>query len=158
MKVALEIFFIKLVGEEVSYQKTITDISSTSLDPTIAINEAISKTFLGGNVPIQDHYIVHSTSWRFDEGTVILTYIVYSEKFQFPHKDTNVLPLSNLRIEPVRFQHGNTVIGEVNVISHAIRHLGFLVGHDSEGKYVQATSPETIEKLKKIYPVLAGRI
>ena len=49
-------------------------------------------------------------------------------------------------------------INEENVLSHAIRHLGFLIKTDERKKYVSAISAENIKMLEKAYPTLAGEI
>ena len=90
--------------------------------------------------------VVHSTSWRYEHGTLVLTYLAYSDELPFdglPH----VLPREAEAVGT----------GVASVVAHAIRHLAFLSRQEPE-KYARAISPETLGHLAQIDPVVAGRI
>jgi hypothetical protein len=75
--------------------------------------------------------LVHSTSWRFDGGRVVLTYVVAVE----PPDELN----ENLADEPVaraELARGDAMapppeIGVAQVLEHAFRHLAWLVKDDA---------------------------
>lgn len=78
-----------------------------------------------------DALVVHSTSWRHEEGRVILTYVAVV-------KPPAALPpdsLLELRIERARLARGDATsappaIGVAAVLEHAMRHLSWLVKDD----------------------------
>jgi hypothetical protein len=96
-------------------------------------------------VPLR-RIVVHSTSWRYENGGLVLTYLAYSDELPFddlPH----VLPRETQAVGA----------GEASVVAHAIRHLAFLSRQEPE-KYERAISPETLAQLARIDPEVAGRI
>jgi hypothetical protein len=93
--------------------------------------------------------LVHSTSWRFDEGRLVLTYIVAVR----PPGDLN----ENLTDEPVvraDLARGDALspppeIGVSQVMEHAFRHLAWLVKDDDA---VRAALPDWVAFLAAYEP------
>lgn len=159
MKLLLEIFFIKMTGEQVSYHGHTTEITDSNVDPDqVVLKFAMDEIGSEANAE-KENFVIHSTSWRYKNNSIILTYIVYSEMFTFPLGAVSTLHVNELRVTG-HASKGQRVaeIDEVGVVSHAIRHLGFLVRNDSDGKYATAVDAESTEQLKSVYATLAGRI
>ena len=75
--------------------------------------------------------VVHSTSWRHEEGRVILTYVAAIEPPGDLARDS-LLPVPVRRAELARggATTAPAVIGVEAVIEHALRHLSWLVRDD----------------------------
>lgn len=149
-----------MTGEIIKYYRGISDITETNEDPDHVVMQVALKEMHGNTNLLPEHFVIHSTSWRFERGGIVLTYIVYSESFGFMNKPMKTLKLSDLEIavgESIK-KPRPAIIEEINVISHAIRHLSFLVQHDSEEKYAKAIDKESTALLKQVYTSLAGRV
>jgi hypothetical protein len=84
--------------------------------------------------------LVHSTSWRFDDGRVVLTYVAAVAP---PGADRNE-NLADERVERAELARGDAFapppsIDVAQVLEHAFRHLAWLVQDDDE---VRAALPE----------------
>lgn len=103
--------------------------------------------------------VVHSTSWRWEEGSiVILTYVACARGLELPLE-----PVRHLAREAVTFCGAHPLrprperIREEDVLAHAIRHMGFLVHAPSSRSVADALSPEAREFFRAVGPGLAGR-
>lgn len=116
---------------------------ATGIDPDETARSAAARRF--PDIPLR-RVVVHSTSWRYEHGTLVLTYLAYSDELPF-----DALP----RVLP----RGTEAVGSgvAAVVAHAIRHLAFLCRQEPE-KYARAISPETGGHLSRIEPEVAGRI
>jgi hypothetical protein len=94
----------------------------------------------------RDRVVLHSTSWRYGDGILTLTYLGYSDE----------LPLSELplMLPPDARPNGDDAD---SVVAHAIRHLAFLIRQDPE-KYGRPLSDETRAYFAGVEPDVAGRI
>ena len=92
--------------------------------------------------------VIHSTSWRYERGHFVLTYLVYSDDFDM--EDARSERLTRL---PSASKGSRSRIG---VLSHALRHLAFLVEEDPR-PYRRALDPATRRALAKLEPAVAGR-
>jgi len=116
---------------------------AAGLDPDETARTATTRVF--PEVPLR-RIVVHSTSWRYEHGSLLLTYLAYSDDLPF-HGLPDVLP-----------REGNAVgAGVASVVAHAIRHLAFLVREEPD-RYGRALSTETLAHLERIEPKVAGRI
>jgi hypothetical protein len=75
--------------------------------------------------------VVHSTSWRYEEGRILLTYLAVVEPTD------SLLPgsLEMVAVERAELDRGESMappdsIGLAAVLEHALRHLSWLVGDD----------------------------
>lgn len=100
--------------------------------------------------------LVHSTSWRFDKasGELILTWAVTPD----PRPQAAVTPVEQKPVaqgadaaHPVP-----TGLGDQAVITHAARHLAFLMTTDREVDAALGRQPEVHAALKAFAPALAG--
>ncbi|GAB4027807.1 MAG: hypothetical protein Fur0011_6640 [Candidatus Microgenomates bacterium] len=157
MTVILEVFLTKIVDEKVFYKRVELDITQKSDNPDDLVILLVQKY---NSALIEKNKIIsHSTSWRHQEGSTIITYIVYSDEFDFEGSDVDSLPLSEINIiqsgDPVRPAPKNVSIE--SVISHGIRHLAFLTTNNPS-VYGVVLSQNTILRFKEIDAALAGKI
>lgn len=105
-------------------------------------------------------YVLHSTSWRWEEGgTVVLTYVACTDRLapslepagEVDRADLALHPSHPLRPRPER-------IREEDVVRHAIRHLGLLVRAPASRAIAEALTPEALAFFRGVAPGLAGRL
>jgi hypothetical protein len=75
--------------------------------------------------------VVHSTSWRYEDGRVVLTYVVVVEPPESLPRDS----LVEVAVARTELARGDATrppeaIGVAAVLEHALRHLAWLVGDD----------------------------
>ena len=160
MQLKLEIFFTKLDTDKIVYHRHTVDMSDKNEDPDITVTKLVANEI--GQTPkmLGDKFVIHSTSWRYEEQGITLTYIVYSDKIDSADHSVKELLVKDLKIaqsdDPKKPRP--EIIEEKNIISHAIRHLGFLARTNERGKYLGAINSENIELLEKAYTDLAGEL
>jgi hypothetical protein len=142
MQAEVELIAARFEGDRLRYQVG-RQPCATGIDPDDTARAATAWRF--PDIPLR-RVVVHSTSWRYEHGTLVLTYLAYSDELPF---DTlpQVLPRETEAV-------GTSV---ASVVAHAIRHLAFLSRQEPEN-YARAISPETLGHLARIDPVVAGRI
>ena len=160
MNIKLEIFFTKLHEDKIVYHRHTLDITGAQENPDNIILKLVSDETNETPNMINDKFVIHSTSWRFENDGIILTYLVYSDTVDFSNHQTKELLAKDFIIAKSENSKKPRPkeISEENVLSHAIRHLGFLIKTDEREKYVSAISAENIKMLEKAYPTLAGEI
>lgn len=87
MKTVLEVFYLRIVGANVRYQRKEANLSRKGDDPDKMIWSLIKD---GRSAPAKSEeieekeFLIHSTSWRYERpGKVILTYVAYSDELKF---------------------------------------------------------------------------
>jgi hypothetical protein len=143
MRVVVELISARIVGDEVRYAV------QRSVAPKRGDPEATARAELAIAFPSLwlHRIVVHSTSWRYEEDSLVLTFLAYAEDLPLAELPL-VLPLA--RIEKV----SRDVSG---VTAHAIRHFAFLV-HEDPGAFADRLRPESIARLRALKPDVAGRI
>lgn len=157
MAVILEVFLTKIVDENIFYKRVELDITQKNDNPDDLVILLVQKY---NSALIEKNKIIsHSTSWRHQEGSTIITYIVYSDEFDFEGSDVDSLPLGEINIiqsgDPARPAPKSVPV--VSVISHGIRHLAFLTTNNPS-VYNATLTPNTILRFKEIDTALAGKI
>lgn len=160
MNIKLEIFFTKLLEDKIVYHKHIVNITGAQENPDDVILKLVGDETNETPNMIGNKFVIHSTSWRYENNEIVLTYIVYSDSVDFSNHPTKELLTKDFIIAKSNDSKrpSPSIIKEENVLSHAIRHLGFLIKTDEREKYVSAISSENIQMLEKAYPALAGKI
>lgn len=75
--------------------------------------------------------VVHSTSWRYEDGRVILTYIAVVELLaELPVDSLAVVPVERANLARGGELAPPPVIGVAAVLEHALRHLSWLLRDD----------------------------
>ncbi len=78
MQLILEAFIWTLESEDaIRYHRLQVDITQSVLDPDIVLNDQLNR--LGLIEPMAARYI-HSTSWRYEVGRTLLTYLVWRQR------------------------------------------------------------------------------
>ena len=163
MKTVLEVFYLRIVGDNVRYQRKEANLSRKGGDPDKMIWSLIRD---GRSAPAKSEeieekeFLIHSTSWRYERpGKVILTYVAYSDELKFEKGKTHNLSLKKLRTVTKQSQRPSSRPElEKKVVSHAVRHIAFLIKTDETNEFKKALAPETLATFKKIWVSLAGRV
>lgn len=158
MQYYLESILTKIVDEKIVYKQVLLDITNKTENPDDLVLLVVQK--YSADIIERNRVISHSTSWRYQEGgSTIITYIVYSDDFDFSNSDSNELELDHIKIiESGDPSHpAPKVIPLDSVVSHGIRHLSFLVSNNPS-VYNATLDPNTILRFKEIDTALAGKI
>ena len=150
MRVLAEILFARIAGRDLRFQVARLDLERSKRDPDESVRD-FADARLGEPDALR---VVHSTSWRYERGRIVLSYLVYSDRLAPPGKSrkarVDALPSPE---EPARDVRDR----DKSVASHALRHLAFLVAQDPD-KYRPKLSAETIRALRPLRPAAAGRV
>jgi hypothetical protein len=160
MKTILEIFYLRIMGKNVRYQRKTTNLSRKGGDPDAMIRSLIQEKrhTESGEVEEQE-FIVHSTSWRYTKpDKVLLTYVAYSDELEFK-KGFHHLPLKKLRTITKKSRKPDSRAElERQVVSHAMRHIAFLIQQGDQEGFKSALKPETVHVFEKLWVSLAGEV
>jgi hypothetical protein len=74
--------------------------------------------------------VVHSTSWRYDDGQLILTYVAVVERPGEQRDDLVDEPIARTDLARGDALRAPTEIATAQVVEHALRHLSWLVRDD----------------------------
>ena len=169
MKTVMEIFYLRVVGKSVRYQRKQADLSRRGGDPDRVIRSLIHEKRRASSGRVEEkEFIVHSTSWRYSKpNRVILTYIAYSDELEFKKGKANnkannqakTLPLKSLRTitKKSRKPRSRTEL-EKKVVSHAMRHIAFLIQTGDQDDFKSALQPETLKVFEKLWVSMAGKV
>lgn len=161
MKTILEIFYIRIVGRNIRYQRKVADLSKRGGDPDAMIQSLIreKRRAESGEVEEQE-FIVHSTSWRYDlRGRIMLTYAAYSDELEFKKGAFKSLPLKKLRTLHKKSRKPRPQSELQNkVVSHAMRHIAFLLQTGDHDHFRSALAPKTAKVFETIWGNLAGEV
>jgi hypothetical protein len=161
MRTILEIFYIRIMEDRVRYQRKQANLSKKGGDPDSMILSLIQEKNRdsAGEVEEQE-FIVHSTSWRYEQpGKVMLTYVAYSDELEFEKGKSQSFLLKKLKTIAKKSEKPRTRAAlEKKVVSHALRHIAFLIKTDSQTDFKSALIPETREVFEKLWVSLAGKL
>lgn len=160
MKTILEIFYIRVVGKNIRYQRKATDLTRRGGDPDAMIQSMIreKRRAESGEVEAQE-FVVHSTSWRYERGRIVLTYAAYSDELEFRKGSFKILPLKRLRtIQKKSHEPRSQTELQNKIVSHAMRHIAFLIQSGDDENFSSALTSETAKIFKQIWVTLAGEV
>lgn len=159
MKTILEIFYLRISGTRVRYQRKKINLSRKGNNPDQLIWSNIRQEQRDTQEEEQE-FIVHSTSWRYERpDKVLLTYAAYSDELTFEKGKSKSLPLKDLRVIRKKSRKPRSQAElEKKLVSHAMRHIAFLIRTDNEIDFESAMKPETIKKFEKLWVSLAGKV
>lgn len=157
MKTILEVFYLRIMGSNVRYQRKEANLSRKGGDPDRTIRSL--RRAPEGEID-EKEFIIHSTSWRYERpDKVILTYVAYSDELKFQKGKAHNLSLKKLRALTKKSRKPPSRAElEKKVVSHAIRHIAFLIQTDTENDLKSALTPKTIATFRKIWGSLAGKV
>lgn len=161
MQILLETFFVKIENNSLLYCRNIIHIDDVDTDPDGLIVEMIDGN--NSNVPkiLKNEYIIHSTSWRYEQiGKIVLTYLIYSDFIDFKNIEVKVVEFNDLSIakSSSHKKPRPETITEINVLAHAIRHLAYLVNHCDHDNYKSMLSSKTLKSIDRLREIPAGEI
>jgi hypothetical protein len=157
MKISIEVFYLRIMGDQVRYQRRQINLDHKGGDPT-ALIESLMQYKLQDST--QKDFVVHSTSWRYTPpGKVILTYIAYSDELEFGARTVQSLMLKDLKkINLSTGQPRSRAGRERQVVAHAMRHISFLIKTDYAGEFKDVFTPRSRRVFKSLWSSLAGRL
>jgi hypothetical protein len=161
MQTILEIFYLRIVGDDVRYQRKQANLSKKGGDPDRMIQSLIQEKRRAGPRKVEKkEFVVHSTSWRYTRpNKVMLTYVAYSDELEFEKGKTHSLPLKKLRMITKKSRRPRSRAElEKQVVSHAMRHIAFLIQTEEQNDFKSALTPETREVFKSLWVSLAGKV
>lgn len=158
MRLMLELFICThQAGETVSYHRLCRDISDRREDPDGIVIQLLQDTGIDSR---NNTAWSHSTSWRYEGGHTILTYIVWGSV-----RLLNGLPTRCLVVPTAAPQAAGPLaprprrIREEDVLVHGLRHLHFLVCHKEEPPAVNAMADvQAMAFIQRLSPAMAGRL
>lgn len=149
MDIKVEMFFVTLDRDNVLFLKKVSGLPEYELNPSKYVEKLVSKLEDLGYFTIKGKVINHSTSWRYNDSSIILSFLVYSDFFRTKPKD--YIPFSELKMKrSVSYLNPEPKgLNDTNVLSHALKHFNFLL-KENKDNYEKIVLPETIDKLKFI--------
>jgi hypothetical protein len=161
MKTILEIFYVRIVGKSVRYQRKQTDLSRKGGEPDRTIWSLLQEKRQADSGQVEEQeFIVHSTSWRYTRpNKITLTYVAYSDELEFKKGKTRSLPLKKLRTITKKSRKPRARLElEKKVVSHAMRHIAFLIQTGDQDDFEAALTPQTKKVFKSLWVSLAGKV
>jgi hypothetical protein len=160
MKVRLEIFLATLVGDTtVRYVVHRHDITHKPRNPDDLVLDLTLNTNTGPVTLSRKHCYIHSTSWRYErDGSIILTYFVYSDRMAFQDNIGSVLNLEDVTITVSEdaTRPRPAVLMEEQIVAHGIRHLSYLA-KTANRNLLDVISPESLRRFNAMESLLAGK-
>ncbi len=160
MKTMMEVFYLKIINDKVCYLRKLVDLTNKKDDPDLLIQSLIQRTLGTPRRKVQQKFVIHSTSWRYmPPGKVMLTYIAYSDEIDFGRAKVQKLPLKELRRKHISKARPRSRSGlEKLVVTHAMRHLAFLIKTGDQSEFKSALTRGTRKVFKSLWVSLAGRV
>jgi len=162
MKNFLEIFFISALSHEcIRYCKRHIDISNDARNPDDIVYEAATLSSDSDPMIGKDRFLSHSTSWRYEhDGSIYLTYLVYSEDINFGDYKSNVLFVNDMKLS---YSSSATKprpenLKENHVICHGMRHLCHLIENSPGDMFHNIIGSKSQLLFSKILPTLAMKL
>ena len=144
----LEILTVELVDGEIRWLKP---VHADSLRLGLPVTDKPGEVVLGvmSWFPLTPR-VAHSTSWRYEEGRVLLTYIVVVEPPDHLAPNSLVtIPVARATIARGEAMAPPSAIGVAAVLEHALRHLAWLVKDDAT---IAAALPDWLAILSAYTP------
>jgi hypothetical protein len=160
MKVILEVFYMRIMGDQVHYRRRQVDLGKKGTDPDALVQSLTRNQLHSSRSRASKEFVVHSTSWRYaSPRKIVLTYIAYSDELAFPSAAMKSLTLKQLRKINISSGQPRSRVGrERQVVAHAMRHISFLIKTDYRGEFKHAFTPRTRKIFRSLWISLAGRL
>jgi hypothetical protein len=153
--VSVEVFVVSPAGsgDLLRYVRRISALPDSATDPDTTARELAA----GFGEPS----LLHSTSWRWEkDGAVVLTYLAYCERAVFEGVQPSELRWDDLvrpsATDPLHPRPPE--IREIDVLSHGLRHLSFLIRYARDDRVAAALSPASLKLFQGVCGQLAGRL
>ncbi len=158
MKLFLEMFLWALENAEtVRFFNLHTDITESQQDPDAVMKEQLEQL---GMINDNDARYAHSTSWRYENGRKLLTYLVWVDGNLLGNLPSRRLFIPSVACPPSRgpLSPRPESISEAHVLVHGLRHLRYLVFDQKDvvaAKLLECR--QTCGLLYSLEPALSGR-
>lgn len=158
MKLFLEMFLWALENAEtVRFSHLQTDITESRRDPDAVMRNQLEQL---GMINGKGARYAHSTSWRYEDGRTVLTYLVWVDGQMLEN-----LPSKQLFIPSVAcptscgpLSPRPESICEAHVLVHGLRHLRYLALDQEDGVAAKLLEcRQTCSLLHALEPALSGR-
>jgi hypothetical protein len=159
VQLIMELFLWALQSEEtIRYHHLQTDITASQQDPDAIMNDQLERL---GLINGKGARYAHSTSWRYQVGRTLLTYLVWVDGQAFGQ-----LPTRRLSIPAVTCSQSlgplcprPESLCEEQVLVHGLRHLRYLVFDRKDALAVKTLkNPDARNLLHCLEPAPSGRI
>ncbi len=159
--VFVELFAVTFDAQGVRYWRDSQLLTRPSGTPENTVRVLLAKHASGTRDPGTDARMLHSTSWRYeDQGRIVLTYLAY-----LAPNSPLMSGAVRLRLEDIPGQAPTDAlhprpphIAELDVLSHGLRHVAFLMAREPEGALARALDPAGRALLWRLTPTVAGQL
>jgi hypothetical protein len=160
MKTMMEVFYLRIIDDKVCYRRKRISLDNKKEDPDVLIQSLMQYTLHTSAGSVKKEFVIHSTSWRYTPpGKVMLTYIAYSDEYDFSRVKMQTLPIKELRKKDISKARPRSRSGlEKLVVAHAMRHIAFLIKTGDQSEFKGALAPGTRKIFKSLWVSLAGRV
>jgi hypothetical protein len=140
MKVIVEVVMSRVSTDDMRYSIS-KKAHPKSGDPMDTAKAAVTARF--PDVSLRKA-IVHSTSWRYDDESIVLTFLAYADEIPLEG-----LPRS-LALDEAK-DLANEDEGQASIAAHAIRHLAFLVATEPKA-FVPKIRKSVLARIRRVAP------
>jgi hypothetical protein len=159
MQPYLEIFFTHLAADQVWFVHEQHPLTAEAGPPDQQVRARLARTFPPATTGVAAS-VIHSTSWRYEAGRLILTYLVYTGALTPATPTARSVPLGELALarsgDPTA-PHPPQITPH-HVLAHGLRHLRFLAQTDRTVRAALRADPGTLPRLMQLPPALAGNL
>lgn len=158
MELILEIFVCACEqNQKIRYVTFQHDITDRRCDPSMILAEELSKIGLD---PDDTCHYAHSTSWRYDSGRTVITYLVWSTLHHLSLFETRALtPDTHESADSGDCLKPRCVeINETSVLAHGLRHFRYLIDQKGPAIFDNGFPEDILSTIGRLEPALAGRI
>ena len=158
VKLVLELFLCAGQDKDaVCFHHCQTDISASRTDPDTIMRAQLARL---GLVNGHGSRFAHSTSWRYEDGRTVLTYLVW-----VGYGVLRGLRISRLPLTPAGIPRSAgplaprpDTLSKEDVLIHALRHLRYLIVEREDAWVAESVGGRACDLLRRLEPALAGRI
>ena len=149
MQTILEIFYLRIIGTRVRYERKKVNLSRKGSDPDKLIWSHIRQK-RSDDAEEEQEFVVHSTSWRYERpGKILLTYIAYPDDLTFKTGKSKSLALKHLQSVSKKSRKPRSAAElEKKLVARAMRHIAFLIKTDNQIDFESAMTPKLLRLLR----------
>jgi hypothetical protein len=159
MKLFLEMFLWALEkAKTVRFFHLQTDITESQKDPDAVMKAQLEQI---GLINGEDARYAHSTSWRYEKGRTLLTYLVWVDGHKLEKLPSKRLFIPSVACPVSRgpLSPRPESICEAQVLVHGLRHLRYLALDQEDGVAAKLLEcRQTCALLHSLEPALSGRL
>jgi hypothetical protein len=159
MNIVLELFICANEAQgAIRYHRLCRDITAIPADPDDILLETLER--LGGDARLKGA-VAHSTSWRYEKGRTLLTYMVWGSADTLAGLQTRVLSVDEIVTPSAAgpLAPRPKTVDETHVLAHGLGHLRYLVCERREPFLSGAmVATGALDMIHRIAPTLSGRL